>query len=60
MMWSMLAQLQTWFGNEVWKSYGIQVGSFFSLVIAQLLLCLLLGSAITSMSSGFTLPCSKV
>ncbi len=25
MMWSMLAQLQTWFGNEVWKSYGIQV-----------------------------------
>ena len=25
MMWSMLAQLQTWFGNEVWKSYGIQL-----------------------------------
>jgi hypothetical protein len=25
MMWSTLAQLQTWFGNEAWKSYGIQV-----------------------------------
>ena len=25
MMWSMLAQEQTWFGNEPWKSYGIQV-----------------------------------
>ena len=25
MMWSTLAQLQTWFGNEPWKSYGIQV-----------------------------------
>mmetsp|Transcript_31779 Transcript_31779/g.30301 ORF Transcript_31779/g.30301 Transcript_31779/m.30301 type:complete len:1026 (+) Transcript_31779:155-3232(+) len=25
MMWSMLAQEQTWFGNEVWKSYGIQM-----------------------------------
>lgn len=25
MMWSMLAQLQTWFGNEEWKSYGIQL-----------------------------------
>ncbi len=27
MMWSMLAQEQTWFGNEPWKSYGIQVCS---------------------------------
>lgn len=25
MIWSMLAQEQTWFGNEEWKSYGIQV-----------------------------------
>lgn len=25
MMWSVLAQLQTWFGNEEWKSYGIQL-----------------------------------
>lgn len=25
MMWSSLAQLQTWFGAEPWKSYGIQV-----------------------------------
>ncbi len=25
MVWSMLAQLQTWFGNEQWKSYGIQL-----------------------------------
>lgn len=25
MIWSMLAQEQTWFGNEPWKSYGIQV-----------------------------------
>jgi hypothetical protein len=25
MMWSSLAQLQTWFGSEPWKSYGIQV-----------------------------------
>lgn len=25
MLWSMLAQEQTWFGNEPWKSYGIQV-----------------------------------
>lgn len=25
MMWSMLAQLQTWFGKEPWKSYGIQL-----------------------------------
>eukprot|EP01035_Chromulina_nebulosa_P040727 gene40727-55070_t len=25
MMWSMLAQEQTWFGNEPWKSYGIQI-----------------------------------
>lgn len=25
MMWSMLAQMQTWFGNEAWKSYGIQL-----------------------------------
>lgn len=25
MLWSMLAQQQTWFGNEPWKSYGIQV-----------------------------------
>jgi endo-1,3(4)-beta-glucanase len=25
MMWSMLAQEQTWFGNEPWKSYGIQL-----------------------------------
>lgn len=24
MIWSMLAQEQTWFGNEEWKSYGIQ------------------------------------
>jgi hypothetical protein len=24
-MWSSLAQLQTWFGSEPWKSYGIQV-----------------------------------
>ena len=28
MMWSMLAQEQTWFGNEPWKSYGIQVRVF--------------------------------
>lgn len=25
MMWSMLAQQQTWFGNQPWKSYGIQL-----------------------------------
>ena len=25
MMWSLLAQQQTWFGNEPYKSYGIQV-----------------------------------
>jgi hypothetical protein len=25
MMWAVLAQLQTWFGNEAWKSYGIQL-----------------------------------
>ena len=25
MLWSMLAQRQTWFGNEPWKSYGIQL-----------------------------------
>lgn len=25
MMWSMLAQEQTWFGSEPWKSYGIQL-----------------------------------
>jgi len=25
MLWSMLAQEQTWFGNEPWKSYGIQL-----------------------------------
>jgi len=25
MLWSMLAELQTWFGNEEWKAYGIQV-----------------------------------
>ena len=25
MIWSMLAQQQTWFGNEPWKSYGIQL-----------------------------------
>lgn len=25
MMWSMLAQEQTWFGNEPWKCYGIQL-----------------------------------
>ena len=25
MMWSVLSQLQTWFGNEEWKSYGIQL-----------------------------------
>jgi len=25
MLWSMLAQEQTWFGNEAWKSYGIQL-----------------------------------
>ena len=25
MIWSMLAQEQTWFGNEPWKSYGIQL-----------------------------------
>jgi hypothetical protein len=25
MLWSMLAQEQTWFGNEEWKSYGIQL-----------------------------------
>lgn len=25
MIWSMMVQEQTWFGNEVWKSYGIQV-----------------------------------
>jgi endo-1,3(4)-beta-glucanase len=25
MIWSMLVQEQTWFGNEEWKSYGIQL-----------------------------------
>ena len=25
MLWSLLAQEQTWFGNEEWKSYGIQL-----------------------------------
>lgn len=25
MMWSLLAQHQTWFGNEPWKAYGIQL-----------------------------------
>ena len=25
MLWSMLAQEQTWFGSEPWKSYGIQL-----------------------------------
>ena len=25
MIWSLLAQEQTWFGNEPWKSYGIQL-----------------------------------
>jgi len=25
MVWSLLAQEQTWFGNEPYKSYGIQV-----------------------------------
>eukprot|EP01041_Mallomonas_annulata_P006550 gene6550-13248_t len=25
MLWSMLAEEQTWFGNQQWKSYGIQV-----------------------------------
>eukprot|EP00599_Poterioochromonas_sp_BG-1_P009041 CAMPEP_0173139988 /NCGR_PEP_ID=MMETSP1105-20130129/4598_1 /TAXON_ID=2985 /ORGANISM="Ochromonas sp., Strain BG-1" /LENGTH=938 /DNA_ID=CAMNT_0014052849 /DNA_START=75 /DNA_END=2891 /DNA_ORIENTATION=+ len=25
MIWSMMAQEQTWFGSEVWKSYGIQI-----------------------------------
>ncbi len=25
MLWSMLAQQQTWFGAQPWKSYGIQV-----------------------------------
>jgi len=25
MIWSMLAQQQTWFGAEPWKSYGIQL-----------------------------------
>jgi hypothetical protein len=25
MIWSILAQEQTWFGNEVWKAYGIQL-----------------------------------
>ena len=25
MIWGMLAQEQTWFGSEQWKSYGIQV-----------------------------------
>jgi hypothetical protein len=29
MIWSMLAQEQTWFGNEPWKSYGIQVRLFY-------------------------------
>jgi endoglucanase Acf2 len=28
MIWSMLAQEQTWFGNEEWKSYGIHVSIF--------------------------------
>ena len=32
MMWSMLAQLQTWFGNEQWKSYGIQVNNWKHIV----------------------------
>eukprot|EP01041_Mallomonas_annulata_P001932 gene1932-3748_t len=25
MLWTMLAEHQTWFGNEAWKSYGIQL-----------------------------------
>lgn len=25
MLWSTLAQMQTWFGAEAWKVYGIQV-----------------------------------
>lgn len=25
MLWSTLAQMQTWFGSEAWKVYGIQV-----------------------------------
>lgn len=25
MMWSMMMEQQTWFGNEAWKAYGIQV-----------------------------------
>ena len=25
MMWSMKLEQQTWFGNEQWKCYGIQV-----------------------------------
>ena len=24
-LWSLMAQEQTWFGNEEWKSYGIQL-----------------------------------
>lgn len=37
MLWSTLAQMQTWFGAEAWKVYGIQVclcfgcGLFFGL-----------------------------
>lgn len=25
MMWSLMMEQQTWFGNEAWKAYGIQV-----------------------------------
>ncbi|CAM9954866.1 unnamed protein product, partial [Sphacelaria rigidula] len=25
MLWSTLAQMQTWFGSEAWKVYGIQM-----------------------------------
>ncbi|RYG65846.1 hypothetical protein EON64_11080 [archaeon] len=39
MMWSMLAQQQTWFGNEPWKSYGIQVGARFLLGICTYIIC---------------------
>lgn len=36
MMWSMLAQEQTWFGSEPWKSYGIQVFLVISVFIIVL------------------------
>jgi hypothetical protein len=45
MMWSTLAQLQTWFGNEAWKSYGIQVRN------SLLVRCLFLSLKATALTS---------